>query len=106
MDIASFIRRAAHEIVEAAQNRAAALEREMDSGEAYDARVKAQLEAAHLARKRLANFMVQIGPDYQCPRCWIEDEARSTLRGIPSENRNEDWLACSARDCGYRVPLF
>ena len=44
---------------------------------------KKECDTARLAPKRLANYSVKLGADYQCPRCWIDNEARSALRPIP-----------------------
>jgi hypothetical protein len=64
------------------------------------AEIKAQLEAARLAHKRLLNFRPCIGTDFQCPRCGIVKEIGSTLRPIPSST-SDDIMRCGT--CGLDV---
>lgn len=74
MTLASQIRVVAAEIVANAQQRASSLQREFEEIEAHQLEIKAKLNALNLAHDRLLNFVLKIGPDYQCPRCWIEHE--------------------------------
>lgn len=59
--------------------------------------IEAQLDMARLSHKRFPDYRPEIGTDYQCPRCWINNERRSTLVPIPSDN-DTDTLRC--RNCG------
>jgi DNA-directed RNA polymerase subunit RPC12/RpoP len=62
-----------------------------------------ECDAARLAPQRLTNYPVTLGAHYTCPRCWIESETRSPLRGIPSTTR-DDIFRC--RQCGsdFTIP--
>ena len=64
------------------------------------AQIKAQLEAARVAQKRVLNFRPCIGTDFQCPRCWIVTEVGSPLRPVPSST-SDDIMRCQA--CGLDV---
>ena len=101
MDIASSIRHAANEIAQAAQQRATSLKREIVELEEQLAEKNAALQSSHQAHDRLLNFHPQVGIDYQCPRCWIEDDLRATLRGVPADANGTDRLACER--CGHQL---
>lgn len=45
------------------------------------------------ARKRLLNYSPRVGPDFQCPRCWMENEKRSVLRTVVT-NIDDDVFRC------------
>jgi hypothetical protein len=91
------LRRAAQEAAEYAQTFASQLEQEVSDLEMRLAQKKAERDAARLAPKRLADFQVKIGADYQCPHCWMENGIHSPLHGIPGSAR-EDVFRC--RTCG------
>jgi ribosomal protein L37AE/L43A len=80
-----------------AQARLSKLEADLKDIERQKAEVEAKCQAARVATKRLLKFEVQIGSEYQCPRCWIEHERRSALRGVASRT-SDDIMAC--RICG------
>jgi hypothetical protein len=103
MDIASSIRHAANEIAQAAQHRAIELKREIVGLEEQLAEKNAALESSHRAHDRLLNFHQLAGHDYQCPRCWIEDDMRATLRSVPADADNGERLACER--CGDQLTL-
>jgi hypothetical protein len=91
------LRQAAREIAAQAQAAVTRLEQETLDLKTRLAEKEAERDAARLAPKRLANYPVRLGTDYQCPRCWIEHEKRSPLRPIPSGDKN-DILRCGI--CG------
>jgi hypothetical protein len=103
MDIASSIRHAANAIAQAAQHRAIELKREIVGLEEQLAEKNAALESSHRAHDRLLNFHQLVGSDYQCPRCWIEDEMRVPLHPVPADADNRDQLACER--CGDHLAL-
>lgn len=103
MDIASSIRHAANEIAQAAQHRAIALKREIVALEEQLAEKNAALESSHRAHDRLLSFHQTAGSDYQCPRCWIEDDMRAVLRPVQADAGNSDRLACDR--CGHELTL-
>ena len=53
--------------------------------------------------KRLLKFQTKIGTEFQCPRCWIEHERRSSLRPVPAGTR-DDMMKCSVCAAEYAVP--
>ena len=44
--------------------------------------LKAKFDMFNVAFDHLSNFKVSINGAYQCPRCWIERDRRSTLSPI------------------------
>jgi len=103
MTIAAQIQQIALEFASNAQHRAFALQSKLAEIEARKVAIEAELHTANLARKRIANFKVQIGADYQCPRCWIEHETRSALIPISGGTRDEDFFRCST--CHYELTI-
>jgi chromosome segregation ATPase len=66
---------------------------------------QAELEAALVsvrgADERARDFIAMRGPNYQCPECFVEHEARAALgteTNIPTK-RGEDVLVCKSRGC-------
>jgi hypothetical protein len=90
----------AQRIVTNMQNRVRALEAELAGGERGDVYLGAQLHAMHASRERLASFAARIGGNYQCPRCWVRDGTKRTVRAVPSPNE-DDLLRCDR--CGRRL---
>jgi hypothetical protein len=82
------------------ENRRPALEAELQKIKTRERDIDAELRATHLGRKRLGEFAVKIGMDYQCPRCWVRDETRTTLRPVSSKTK-DDHFACDT--CGLDV---
>jgi len=103
MDIAASIRYAANEIAQAAQHRATTLKREIVGLEEQLAEKNAALQSSHEAHDRLLNFHPQVGSDYQCPRCWIEEDLRAILRAVAADANDTDRLACER--CGHQLTL-
>lgn len=60
--------------------------------------IKAQCDSARSAPKRLFNFKVQIGGDYQCPSCWIISSLNAPIRPVPSQDRSDKFRCAS---CGH-----
>ena len=81
----------------------AVLEAELAAIDQRVAEVNAEIKDAKLARTRLLDFRAQIGADFQCPHCWVQSEARSTLEAVPGTD-GEEILIC--RTCGseYLIP--
>ena len=77
------LRRLARETADNAQAQVTQLEQEVLDLETRLTEKKAERDAARLAPKRLADFKVKIGPDYQCPQCWITGGIQSPLRPRP-----------------------
>ncbi len=80
-----------------------ALEAELREVEKRKIAIDAKLNAAKLAQKRLLDFRPRLGADFQCPRCWVQNETRSRLAPIPSGSA-DDILRC--RTCGedFHIP--
>jgi hypothetical protein len=96
------ISNAAADIAQALHDKAARLQEEYLIAESHAAHLKAEHDKASIGPKRLASFQVKIGPDYQCPRCWIEHERGSALLPIPSDGRH-DIFRCSR--CHYEISI-
>ena len=97
MGVADKLLRAAGEIAETYHAQVHNLNAEREKEQAKLAAMDAVLIAAQLAPKRLATFVVTDGIEYYCPKCWIRDNAKATLRGVPSDGRN-DYMRCNK--CG------
>src|SRR5258708_7033627 len=87
----------AAQLAEQNQQRRAGLERELGDLQVQIAQKQAMPDTLGFGHQRLANFQVKIGPDYQCPRCWIMLEKRSALRPIGGGTNTEDFFRCN--DC-------
>src|SRR5689334_10242481 len=95
----------AEEIAAQAQARVAHLEKEVFDLETRLAQKKAEYNAASLAPKRLADFQVQIGTDYQCPRCWIVRKTRSAVRPFPGGGKTHEFLRCQTCREEFAIPV-
>jgi hypothetical protein len=81
----------------------AILEVELLAFERRKIETEAKLKTAKLARTRLLDFRPRQGEGYQCPRCWVETETRSTLRQVPSVTTDEI-LRCDPCRTEYVIP--
>ena len=75
------------------QSRAREFEAELLEIERRKIEIGAKLKAAHLAPQRALNFKPMLGSDYQCPVCWIDHDARSTLFSVPATT-TDDIMRC------------
>jgi hypothetical protein len=82
------------EVANNIQERTLALKRELVQIKTREMHIEAQLEQAHLAHQRLFNYRPTLGPDYQCPRCWIANEKSFPLKPIPSAD-SSDHFRCT-----------
>src|SRR3546814_816298 len=90
------LRQAAIQIANGFQARRLELERQLEKVKLEVIEIEASLVAADVAVKRLANFRVNLGGDYQCPRCWITQGVNAPL--VPQASSTEiDHFAC--RQC-------
>src|ERR1700722_19542357 len=94
MDQSSNFMREAEKIADAFQQQVEALEREISDLKAQLASTEITRNSRRLAPKRLANYQVLIGGHYQCPRCWIEYEAKSSLRPYRGTPDTDDFFRC------------
>ena len=56
--------------------------------------IEARLDAAKYALQRLSSFVSVRGTEFQCPRCWILNEAIASLRPIDGETKDQDSFRC------------
>ena len=70
--------------------------------EARKTDIETQLTVANLCYERIATFEPEIGGNLQCPRCWIYNNIRATMRTIPSLGQ-EDILKCD--NCNLASPF-
>ena len=106
MSIEQELRRFAREIAARAEQQVAHLENEVLELQQRLAEKKAECDAARGAPKRLSNYDVSLGADYQCPRCWIEHERRSPLRPVPSDVGDIDIFRCRICREEFEVRVF
>jgi hypothetical protein len=103
VSIADEIRQMAAELGRQAAARTSHLKVLLAEVEARRAELLAQLNTASLGPDRVFTFKPQIGPYFQCPRCWIEDEKRYSLTPVGGPTRDEDFFRC--RTCGFEITI-
>src|ERR1700675_4038863 len=81
----------------------AALQTELREIERRKGEIEAKLHAADFAHKRSLNFRPRIGSDFQCPRCWVQNETRTALRPDDSNTR-DDIFRCHICGADYVIP--
>ena len=103
MDIDRVLLDEAANTVQNLEDGVAVLEAELAAIDQRVAEINAEIRQAKLARQRLLDFRPRVGPDFQCPRCWVQGDAHATLEASPNTT-GEEILAC--RTCGseYVVP--
>lgn len=92
----------AKQIAAELQVRATGLQRELLDVQARAAQIKAEMDAVSGAPERLANYTVEFGGDYQCPRCWIISGTRSPLKAVPGGTTG-DLFRCRACNNKFTV---
>jgi hypothetical protein len=100
MAIAGKLQLAARERAEGASHRASELERQIAELQFRRLQLDEQYSAADEARKRLANYEMKVGADYQCPCCWIDRGARAPLQEMPS-GTDIELFRCTM--CGWHM---
>jgi len=93
MAIATSLLHEAQAIAHHQQQRVLALEQEILELEEELAAKKLALHLSRLAAQRLSQFVPQVGANFHCPRCFIENELRTFLD--PSRG---DFVSCQT--CG------
>jgi hypothetical protein len=78
-----------------------ALNAEKEPSETSKAQIEAQLEHAKLAYNRAIGFQPQVHGIFQCPRCWVADEARTVLMPVEGGTNTEHSFKCQI--CGIVV---
>lgn len=89
MSIADELRKTAQEIADHANSRISELDRKIADIEQQKKKIEADRVKARDTLKRLANYPVLLGSDYQCPLCWVGEGKMSPLRPVPSHDRND-----------------
>jgi hypothetical protein len=89
LSIAEVMKEKAMEIAEYAHEQIAGFDLQLALIEEEKAKINAEREQARGALKRAADFPVKSGADYLCPMCWVDDGVSSTLRPVPSPDRND-----------------
>jgi hypothetical protein len=104
MTIERELARIAQALATSLEGRQARLEQEIIDLQKETAKKQAALDAARIAPKRLTDFRVTLGRDFQCPYCWVEHGVRSSLRAVghPSGgNADIDYFRCNACERGF-----
>ena len=102
MSTNELIQQAAIQIANDIDRNASALELDLRKVEDRKAEIEAKLHSAKLSLKRLSNFHSEDGGDFQCPRCWISNETRSSLTPILGTD-SEDIFRC--RVCNFKISV-
>jgi DNA repair exonuclease SbcCD ATPase subunit len=97
------IREIARGLVQQAQHRAAALERELKAIETRKHEINTQLRSAQVAHDRLRSFVPIRAGDLQCPRCWVEHKTTASLRAVGGGTTHIDNFRCNS--CQRDFPL-
>ena len=94
MPVDSHILETAAELVGRAQHRAISLRTELEELEKRKAALENELQTAESMAQRLAVFKCHNGSDYQCPRCWLEEESLSHLTLKKGGGWRDDFFLC------------
>ena len=81
-----------------------ALQDKLDRLAAEMEKTQYALELAHSANDRANSFVPQMGSNYQCPICWIDESKQSDLN-TASGSDVEDIMHCSRCGSDFRIPL-
>ncbi|MCW6511400.1 hypothetical protein [Lichenifustis flavocetrariae] len=98
MSIESAVANTADYVASQSDQKAARLHDQYQKVKLEAEKLLAERNLARRALQRRADFVVKVGADYQCPRCWIEREKRSPLRPLEG-----DIMAC--RECGIDIQV-
>jgi hypothetical protein len=93
-----FLTEQAKDFADGLHTRRSALERELAAIETKKLETELQLDAAKLAYDRFATFDPEIAGNLQCPKCWVYDGKRASVRAVPG-TATEDAFVCNL--CGY-----
>jgi hypothetical protein len=104
MDIEKALTEEAQFIARAMEGRVQGLEQELREVEERKAELERQLRATRGSPNRLANYQPRIGQDFQCPRCWIENEFRVRLSTVPGTDEI-DIMHCHNCGADWEIPL-
>jgi hypothetical protein len=80
------------------------LEKQLHELDQQRTTLEAQLDVARDAHKRAAEYAPMIGRDLLCPRCWINGEARATLRSVQGSDE-ADYFRCNLCDRTFEFPI-
>lgn len=106
MDVATALIEEAQRVADGADNRARQFQAELDDIEAKKLAVDAALKRAKGEAERLLNYQPCIGRDFQCPRCWIRDEVRSSLFPIMGADPSQyDTMRCRTCSTDWLIPI-
>jgi hypothetical protein len=85
------------------QRRDDALQAKLLELEKEKATIVTERKSIGLAQNRALTFKPRIGPDYQCPACWVKDEKQSRIDFVA--DASGDHARCDV--CGFdaRYPL-
>jgi hypothetical protein len=83
------VRERAAEILGRRQGDARVAESVLRSIKRQQIELEAAIHNVNLAQQRLVHFQPEIDGRLQCPRCWIENELRSSLTKIRGTDRYE-----------------
>jgi hypothetical protein len=86
------------------KHRRIALEGELAEVERRRSEIMAQLDAAVAADARYDTFKPTIGGENQCPRCWMYDGERASVRPIRGTS-DEDVFRCNRCERTYSYPF-
>jgi hypothetical protein len=89
------------EMAESLSDGRRALEDELADIEKRKAEIEANLSAAKVAHGRAATFEPEIGGNLQCPRCWIYDGNKVSVRPVPGTDK-QDFFRCNKCEELYR----
>jgi hypothetical protein len=104
MTFLSQLQEMAAEFARNAQSQATHLHHELLEIERRKRQIEAKFHVANLAHDRLASFVPALEGNFLCPRCWINNEVRSSLRPIGGGGTStEDLFRCNT--CELEIAL-
>lgn len=92
----------ASEVAEYAQTQISQIDEKLAQIEHQKIELEAERTKIRGALQRAADFPVTRGADYLCPLCWVDEAKESTLRPVPSGNR-DDIFRCNS--CHYETVI-
>jgi len=95
----------ATELAMDAKDNVADLQRKLSAVDAAKLELEARLRTANHALERLGSFVSIRGSDLQCPRCWINNEVRATLRPTSDGPSGRDNFRCETCKSEFNLQI-
>ncbi len=95
MSITDYIIEDAKNIVSTTATTLKNLEKEKLEAQNLVSKITKKIETLSVYKDRFENFIPEVGIDYKCPKCWIEENRDSNLTSIRANNADDDAMQCN-----------